>query len=61
LNNQFQELLFTRIVPNLKKVGLLPDRLIEEYEKLGVMKFADGESDYETSWDELNAPLEIVV
>ena len=61
LNTQFQELLFTRIMPNLKKVGLLPDRLLPKYDMLGISKFQDSvESDYETSWEELSKPLEIV-
>tara|TARA_Y100000816_G_scaffold291936_1_gene285064 strand:- start:3002 stop:4117 length:1116 start_codon:yes stop_codon:yes gene_type:complete len=60
LNTQFQELLFTRIMPNLKKVGLLPDRLLPKYDMLGISRFQSGESDYETSWDELSKPLEIV-
>ena len=54
---QFQDVLFSRIMPNLKKIGLLHDELIPEYEKLGVMGYADGDSDYETSWDELSKPL----
>ena len=40
-------------MPNLKKIGLLHDELIPEYEKLGVMGYADGDNDYETlneSW-----------
>ena len=44
-------------MPNLKKIGLLRDELIPEYEKLGVMGYADGDSDYETSWEELSKPL----
>ena len=60
LNTQFQELLFTRIMPNLKKVGLLPDRLLPKYDMLGISKFSLGDSDYETSWEELSKPLEIV-
>ena len=53
-NAQFQDILFTRIMPNLKKIGLLREELIPEYEKLGVMGYADGDSDYETSWEELS-------
>ena len=55
--NQFQSLLFSRIMPNLKKIGLLHDDLLPEYEKLGVLGFADGDSDYELSWEELSKPL----
>ena len=54
---QFQDVLFSRIMPNLKKIGLLREELIPEYEKLGVMSYADGDSDYETSWEELSKPL----
>ena len=43
-------------MPNPKKIGLLHDGS-SEYEKLGVMGYADGDSDYETSWEELSKPL----
>tara|TARA_Y100000780_G_C13640652_1_gene400347 strand:- start:199 stop:1251 length:1053 start_codon:yes stop_codon:yes gene_type:complete len=56
-STQFQDILFTRIMPNLKRIGLLPDELKPEYEKLGVLKYAEGDSDYETSWEELTKPL----
>tara|TARA_Y100001938_G_C8088854_1_gene433792 strand:- start:759 stop:1829 length:1071 start_codon:yes stop_codon:yes gene_type:complete len=57
LQTQFQDVLFSRIMPNLKKIGLLTEELIPEYEKLGVMSYAEGDSDYETSWEELSKPL----
>ena len=57
---RFQHLLFTRVMPNLKKIGLLPDRLLPKYEQLGVSQWIDSESDYETSWEELSKPLEEV-
>ena len=56
---QFQDILFSRIMPNLKKIGLLKEELIPAYEKLGVMRYADGNSDYEMSWDELSKPLKV--
>ena len=57
---RFQHLLFTRVMPNLKKIDLLPDRLLPKYEQLGVSQWIDSESDYETSWEELSKPLESV-
>lgn len=57
---QFQDVLFSRIMPNLKRIGLLTDELIPEYDKLGVMGYADGDSDFETSWEELSKPLKTV-
>ena len=55
--NVFQSLLFSRVMPNLKKIGLLHDELVPEYEKLGVMGYANGDNDYELSWEELSKPL----
>ena len=60
LSSQFQYLLFNRVMPNLKKIGLLPDRLLPKYEQLGVSEWIDLDSDYETSWEELSKPLESV-
>ena len=55
---QFQDILFSRIMPNLKRIGLLRDELIPEYEKLGVMGYVEGDSDYELDWEELSKPLD---
>jgi len=56
---QFQDILFSRIMPNLKRIGLLREELVPEYEKMGVMGYANGDSDYETSWEELSKPLRV--
>ena len=44
-------------MPNLKRVGLLREEFIPEYEKLGIMKYANSSDDYEVSWEELSKPL----
>lgn len=53
----FRNLLFTRIMPNLKKVGLLTDAVIPRYEELGLMDFAGLPNDGDIDWAELEAPL----
>ncbi len=35
----FRQLLFSRVVPNLKRLGLLTDRIRSKYEKMGVLRF----------------------
>ncbi|MBM4247400.1 MAG: hypothetical protein FJ148_27035 [Deltaproteobacteria bacterium] len=37
----FRRLLFTRIVPNLKKLGLLTPRVREAFDRLGILQFED--------------------
>jgi len=53
----FRNLLFTRIMPNLNKVGLLPDSVHAKYDELGLMQFAALPSDGEIDWAELSKPL----
>lgn len=40
----FRQTLFSRIVPNLKKLGLLSDRIRPRYEEMGVLIFEDDAS-----------------
>jgi hypothetical protein len=37
----FRKMLFMRIVPNLKKLGLLTPRVREAFDKLGILQFED--------------------
>jgi len=37
----FRRMLFARIVPNLKRLGLLSPRVREHFEKLGILQFED--------------------
>lgn len=41
---EFLTLMFSRVVPNLKKLGLLPDYLRSHYDKLGILKYEDFEA-----------------
>lgn len=38
----FRETMFRRIVPNLKRIGLLPDRLRPHYQELGLLVYENG-------------------
>ena len=57
-NDQFRNLLFTRVLPNLKRIGLLTDTVKPLYEELGLLQYQDSDSDFEIDWAELNKPLE---
>ena len=54
----FNDLLFTKIMPNLKKIGLLTDEVSEKYEKMGILKFKDLEDAGAIDWKEMSKPLE---
>jgi len=54
---QFRNLLFTRIIPNLKKVGLLTPSVRPLYEQLGVLQFENLVDDGQIDWAVLEEPL----
>jgi hypothetical protein len=53
----FAQLLFGRVIPNLKRIGLLTDRVRPQYQQLGVLEFEMLPHDGVTSWEELEKPL----
>ena len=54
---RFRNLLFTRIMPNLKRVGLLTEEVMPLYDELGLLELSDLPSDVDINWDALSAPL----
>ncbi len=39
---QFRQTMFTRLVPNLREVGLVPPRVVPRYEKVGLARYMNG-------------------
>ena len=62
LNNggldQFRSFLFSRVMPNLKRIGLLTDSVRPKYDELGILEYENAASDYEIDWAEISKPLE---
>lgn len=54
---KFRMFLFTRIIPNLKRIGLLTDSVREKYEALGILQFENLVDDGVVDWAELEKPL----
>jgi len=49
----FRETMFSRLVPNLREIGLLTERIRPHYEAVGLMRFYDGRAADRWSADEL--------
>lgn len=58
LIQHFRNLLFSRIMPNLKRIGLLTDRIRPKFEELGILELEDLPSDYDIDWAEIGKPLD---
>lgn len=56
-SQDFRNQLFGRIMPNLKRIGLLTDSVAPLWEELGVLELQDLESDGNIDWDEMSKPL----
>ena len=41
---EFRSTMFARLVPNLREIGLLTDRVIPRYEEVGLMKYFGGDA-----------------
>src|SRR5262249_27367467 len=55
--NLFRELLFERIMPNLKRVGLITERVRPKYEALGALKYENLAGDVLIDWGAMEKPL----
>ena len=60
MNAQFRNLLFSRVVPNLSRIGLLTDSVRPRYEDLGLLDYEQAPDDWEIDWDNLSKPLETI-
>jgi hypothetical protein len=54
----FNNLLFAKIMPNLKRIGLLTEKTLEKYEEMDILQFQDLEDHGNIDWDELSQPLD---
>lgn len=54
---QFRNLVFSRIIPNLKRIGLLTEKIRPRFEELGLLEFESLPDDGSIDWVELSKPL----
>lgn len=60
INAQFRNLLFSRVIPNLVRIGLMTDKIRPRYEDLGLLDYEEAPSDWEINWENLSKPLETI-
>lgn len=57
LAKNFRSLLFTRIMPNLRRIGLLTDSVRPLFDELGILEYENMPDDGNIDWAELSKPL----
>jgi len=55
---EFRHTMFSRLVPNLREIGLLSPRIARRYDEVGLMKYAHGASADQLSGDAMVAELD---
>ena len=55
---RFRNLLFTRVMPNLRRIGLLTDTVRPKYDELGLLDYEHNPDDGIIDWDDLERPLD---
>ena len=50
--------LFSRVIPNLSRIGLLTDTVRPKFEALGLLEYENAPDDFECDWAEMKKPLE---
>jgi hypothetical protein len=54
----FRNLLFQRVVPNLRRIGLLTDKVRPKFEELGILEYETMSDDGDIDWMKLERPLD---
>ncbi len=55
---RFRQVMFSRLVPNLREIGLLSDRIKAHYDRVGLMKYFGGAAADQLSGDQMLAELD---
>jgi len=55
---EFRQVMFSRLIPNLRAIGLLSDRMVGHYERAGLMKYYNALDARELSGEALLADLD---
>ena len=51
--NEFRSLMFSRLMPNLRELGLVPERMLRRYESAGLLHYMLGKSAPELTAEDL--------
>ena len=54
----FRNFLFSRVIQNLSRIGLLADTVRPKFEALGLLEYEKAPDDFECDWAEMKKPLE---
>ncbi|MEP5763569.1 MAG: ferritin-like domain-containing protein [Halieaceae bacterium] len=54
----FRDLLFQRVIPNLKRIGLMTDKIRPRFEEMGILDYENLPDDGDINWKAMERPLD---
>ncbi len=54
----FRDLLFQRVIPNLKRIGLMTDKIRPKFEEMGILDYENLPDDGDINWTAMERPLD---
>jgi len=55
----FRDLLFQRVIPNLKRIGLMTDKIRPKFEAMGILDYENLPDDGDINWAAMERPLDL--
>jgi hypothetical protein len=55
----FRDLLFQRVIPNLKRIGLMTDKIRPKFEEMGILDYENLPDDGDINWSAMERPLDV--
>jgi hypothetical protein len=55
----FRDLLFQRVIPNLKRIGLMTDKIRPKFEEMGILDYENLPDDGDINWKAMERPLDV--
>jgi hypothetical protein len=56
--NEFRTVMFSRLMPNLRELGLLPERMLAHYDEAGLLRYMTGKAAPDLTADEMLRDLD---
>jgi hypothetical protein len=57
--NEFRTVMFSRLMPNLRELGLLPERMLPHYDEAGLLRYMTGKAAPDLTADEMLRDLDV--
>lgn len=59
--SEFRQVMFSRLIPNLREIRLMGPRILPRYEAVGLLRYFDGKAADQLSGEQMISDLDVLV